>query len=116
MAQKPRFPDGPHRLAVAMQWVSVITTIGMEMALPAVVGAWLDRRWNTSPWCVAVGAAIGFAVGITHLLQVVSGQHRASPPASPRTPSSGDRARTAGDREEAALDTPDETPDGGGPP
>ncbi len=59
-----------------MQWVSLVTTIGMGMALPALLGSWLDRRWGTAPWCVTAGAALGFAVGLTHLLQLASGKQR----------------------------------------
>ena len=57
-------------MAVAMNWVSQITTIGLEMSLPALGGNWLDDRWGTSPWLVCIGAVIGFGVGMWHLLKL----------------------------------------------
>ena len=58
-------------MAVAMQWVSRITTVSLEMSLPAGLGYWLDRKFQTEPWLVVCGAVIGFTVGLTHLLQIV---------------------------------------------
>ena len=54
-----------------MQWVSQITTVSLEMALPALLGNWLDSRWQTEPWLVVVGGALGFTLGMRHLLQMV---------------------------------------------
>lgn len=97
MTRPPQTPDPARRLAVAMQWVSVVTTIGMEMALPALLGSWLDRRWKTSPWCVVAGAVLGFAVGLTHLLQLARGRH--GPGARSRAASS-DSVPLAGSKRE----------------
>lgn len=58
-------------LVIAAEWVSRITAVGLEMALPAGVGHWLDRRWGTEPWLVIAGAALGFTVGFRHLLQML---------------------------------------------
>jgi F0F1-type ATP synthase assembly protein I len=55
-------------MVVAMRWVNQITSISLEMALPAFLGRWLDQRWGTEPWLVAVGAVLGFAVAMVHLL------------------------------------------------
>lgn len=41
--------------------------VGLEMALPIAVGAWLDYRWGTSPWLVIAGVLVGFLVGMVHL-------------------------------------------------
>jgi len=41
--------------------------VGLEMALPIAVGAWLDSRWGTSPWLAIAGVIIGFTVGMVHL-------------------------------------------------
>lgn len=58
-------------MVVAAQWVSQITTVSLEMALPAAFGYWLDNKWGTAPWLVIVGGILGFTVGFRHLLQMV---------------------------------------------
>jgi predicted neutral ceramidase superfamily lipid hydrolase len=57
-------------MAIAMQWVSRITTISLSMALPAGLGYWLDRHWGISPWLTIVGAVLGFAAAMAQLLQL----------------------------------------------
>jgi F0F1-type ATP synthase assembly protein I len=59
-------------LVVAIEWVQQITTISLEMALPAGLGYWLDGRWGTGPWLVSIGALLGFVVGMRHLLQLAA--------------------------------------------
>ena len=59
-------------LAVAMQWVSWVTTVSLEMVVPAVVGYWLDRHFETRGALLAVGAVLGFVVGMSRLLKLAS--------------------------------------------
>ena len=61
--------DDRSPLAVAAQWVSQITGIGLEIVLPIVVGRWLDERWGTSFWTV-VGVLVGPLLGFWHLLKL----------------------------------------------
>ena len=56
-------------LAVAMEWVAKITTVALEMILPAIAGGFLDRRLGTQHWAL-VGLVLGFVVGLWHLLQM----------------------------------------------
>ncbi|QDV16114.1 Putative F0F1-ATPase subunit (ATPase_gene1) [Gimesia panareensis] len=63
-------------LVEAHQWVSRLITVSLEMALPAFLGHWLDEKWNTSPWLTAVGALLGFACGMAHLLQMAKEAER----------------------------------------
>jgi Putative F0F1-ATPase subunit Ca2+/Mg2+ transporter len=56
-------------LALAMEWVAKITTVALEMVLPAVGGGYLDRRFGTNYWALA-GVAVGMVVGMWHLLQM----------------------------------------------
>jgi putative F0F1-ATPase subunit (Ca2+/Mg2+ transporter) len=69
----------------AMEWVAKITTVGLEMVLPAVGGRYLDSRLGTSYW-VLLGLVLGFVVGMWHLLQMTQ------PPRGGGT--RGDRARS----------------------
>ena len=63
-------PERRSALSVGMEWASRITTVGLEFALPPLAGAWLDRWWGTGPWATVVGAVLGFAVGMMHILRV----------------------------------------------
>lgn len=65
-------------LVVAMEWVSKVTTIGLEMALPPTVGHWLDERWDTEPWLVLTGAILGMAVAALHLRELLQIENRRS--------------------------------------
>jgi ATP synthase protein I len=55
-------------IVVGMFWVQQITSIAVEMALPAALGLYLDKRWGTGPWLLAVGAIVGFLAALWHLL------------------------------------------------
>jgi ATP synthase protein I len=63
-------PEPRSILSVGMQWASRVTTIGLEFALPPLMGAGLDRWWKTSPLATIIGAVVGFAVGMVHLLRI----------------------------------------------
>lgn len=63
-------------MVVAMHWVSQVTTVGLEMSLPAGLGYWLDLRWGTLPWLVSLGGLLGFGLGMWHLLKMVKGLDR----------------------------------------
>ena len=54
-------------MAVALGWVSRITTVALEMVLPGVLGFWLDRQFGTV-FLGLVGFALGFVLGMRHLL------------------------------------------------
>jgi ATP synthase protein I len=55
-------------MVVAMHWVQQITSIAIEMVAPAGLGYWLDGRWGTGPWLLALGALLGFLLAFRHLL------------------------------------------------
>ena len=63
-------PDERSPIAIAMEWSARLTTIGLEMAIPAGGGYWLDLRIGTSPVFVILGAMLGFAAGMFHLMQI----------------------------------------------
>ena len=53
----------------AVHWTSRITTIALEMTVPAIVGIWADRRFDTS-YLGLLGLLIGVPLGIWHLLRM----------------------------------------------
>lgn len=56
--------------AEAYQWVSIVTTVTLEMVLPAYGGSLLDEYWSTGSILTTIGAGLGMLVAITHLLQI----------------------------------------------
>lgn len=75
-------------MVIAMQWVQQITSISMEMVLPAGLGYWVDSRWGTSPWLLITGAILGLILAMTHLMQLAKRQNRR------RSGQSGPNAKT----------------------
>jgi F0F1-type ATP synthase assembly protein I len=67
-------------MAVAMQWVSQITSVSLMMVVPAALGYWGDKEFHTGPWLLIVGALLGTAVGMLQLFQLVAGGKAKGPP------------------------------------
>lgn len=65
-------PHDPTLMAVAMRWVSRITTVSLEMVLPGLAGMWADREWGTVVLFTLLGFGLGMAVGIWHLIRMTS--------------------------------------------
>lgn len=68
-AQKNPDPDPtqPSPMAEAMRWVSVVTSVSLEMVVPALVGAWIDRSLGSS-FAVWIGLVLGPILGFWHLM------------------------------------------------
>jgi len=66
--------DDRSPMAMAIEWSTRLMTIGMEMALPAAGGYWLDLHVGTSPIFLVLGAMLGFAAGMFHLLRIARQQ------------------------------------------
>ena len=62
-------PRGLNPMALAMEWVAKITTVGLMMVLPAVGGRYLDNRLGTNYW-VLIGLGVGMIAGFVHLLNI----------------------------------------------
>ena len=71
MAAPPEDKRPP--MAVAMEWVSRITTVALTMVLPAGGGYWIDQRLGTAPWLLILGAGGGLVFGMMQLLAMVGG-------------------------------------------
>jgi hypothetical protein len=85
-------PRKPHSMALAMAWVAKITTVSLEMSLPAIGGAFLDRRLGTRYW-VLVGLVLGVTVGIWHLIQMTQPRRGNRPPRDPGNSQRGPAGR-----------------------
>ena len=69
-------PESRTIVSVGMEWASRVTTIGLEFALPPLLGSVADRWWKTAPWLTVVGAVLGFAVGMMHVLRLAREKSR----------------------------------------
>lgn len=61
-------PDDALGLGLTMAHRGI--TLGLAFTLPALGGLFLDRRWGTRPALTLLGATLGFAAGMYHLLRL----------------------------------------------
>ena len=67
-------------------------TLGLQFALTIValcgLGWWLDTRWGSTPWCLVVGAILGFVAGFVNLVRAVPSppDPKRRPPGDPKPP------------------------------
>lgn len=66
-------------MSVGFTWASRITSLGLEFALPAWGGWWLDGRLGTRPWCLIAGTILGFGTGIVHLVGIARDAAKGGP-------------------------------------
>lgn len=52
-------------------WATRLTGLGLEFVACAVLGWWLDRRWNTTPWLTLAGIALGLVSATLHMVALV---------------------------------------------
>ncbi|MGL6196685.1 MAG: hypothetical protein ACRC2T_17875 [Thermoguttaceae bacterium] len=62
--------DGRSPLAIGYAWSVIISTIALEMTLPALFGFWLDYKFGTLILFTIIGAVLGMITGMTHLIQI----------------------------------------------
>jgi F0F1-type ATP synthase assembly protein I len=63
-------------MAVAMEWVSRITSVALMMTLPAGAGYWGDQHLGSAPWLLVLGAAVGLVMGMMQLLRMTAPARR----------------------------------------
>lgn len=77
--------DDRSRLALAMEWVSVVTTISAEMVVPGFLGYGLDWLCGTRVVFLMLGMAGGLTLALWHLVRL-SPARNGKPPASGKPP------------------------------
>jgi len=86
-------------MAVALEWVSRITTVALEMVLPGVLGIWIDGKTGIPLVFTLLGFGLGGSLAMWHLLSMTrlpdkkNGSH---PPSS--GPRSADGSSADGNR------------------
>lgn len=74
-APQDRLGDGPSepRTSDGAAGGFGLVGIGFEflatICLLGAVGWWADRRWNTFPWLMIAGGAVGFAAGLAMIVR-----------------------------------------------
>jgi ATP synthase protein I len=81
-------PESRSSLALGMEWASRVTTIGVEFALPMLLGYGADRWLGTLPVATVAGLFLGVVVG---LVQTVRLARQLPGGSTPSRPSRGDR-------------------------
>ena len=51
--------------------------LGMEIAAPIILGAWVSSTWNLGPWPVITGLCLGIVGAVAHVLVFLKRQQRA---------------------------------------
>jgi F0F1-type ATP synthase assembly protein I len=62
--------DDRSPFAVAMEWSARLTTISMELVLPALGGYWLDQRLGTRVLFLILGVMLGFVAATLSLVRL----------------------------------------------
>ncbi len=60
----PPSPPDPGKMGKAL----MLTQVGMEMVVPALIGLGIDYGLGSAPWCLIIGALLGFGGGLVHLV------------------------------------------------
>lgn len=63
-------------LALGVQWSSRITSIALEMVLPAVLGIWIDSKLGTEILFTVLGGILGMSAAMMHLLRISKEEHK----------------------------------------
>lgn len=63
-------------LAEGMRWSAMITTVGLEMAVPGIAGWWLEKQTGI-PYLAILGLAIGPPLGLWHLIMMTRNKRKA---------------------------------------
>lgn len=66
-------------MAEAMAWVSRITTISLEMVVPALAGHFADKFFGTQ-FLVLLGAGFGMLLGFWQLLAIAKQKQKNNTP------------------------------------
>jgi F0F1-type ATP synthase assembly protein I len=65
--------SGDRRAATNLRGLGPYLTMGIQLAIPVIafffLGRWLDHRWNTSPWLMIGGIALG---GVGGMIKFIS--------------------------------------------
>ena len=61
---------GPNRSGGDYGGLALVSTAVAEMVLPILAGVWADRRFDSAPFGLVIGAVVGLVGGFAHLVYV----------------------------------------------
>jgi F0F1-type ATP synthase assembly protein I len=62
--------DGRNAVTRGYVLATRVTSIGMQMALPPAIGWWADKKFNTEPWLLCLGAILGLTISLIELVRL----------------------------------------------
>ena len=66
--------DGRSPLAIGYMWSVVITSLGIELVLPILLGVYLDFKLGTRCLCLILGVLLGFFVAAVNFIKLMKTQ------------------------------------------
>ncbi len=62
--------DDRSALSLAWSWATRVIVVAATMVVPALVGAWIDRKLGIVAVCMLIGLAIGVTAAIIQLIGI----------------------------------------------
>jgi F0F1-type ATP synthase assembly protein I len=78
--------DDRTRLARAYHRATQVATIAIGMVIPPIVGHFADEKWGTKVLFTILGAVLGLAYGIWHLMKLAGSANNQRPPGADHEP------------------------------
>ena len=69
-SEKKNEKDSRSPYAIGYERSVLVSSIGMEMALPPIFGIWLDHKFGTVILFTILGAVLGMTTALIHLVQI----------------------------------------------
>jgi F0F1-type ATP synthase assembly protein I len=76
MAASEESRDGRNSVARGYVLATKVSSIGMQMAFPPLIGWWIDTKWGTTPWMLMLGACLGFVISLLELIKFANDSNR----------------------------------------
>jgi F0F1-type ATP synthase assembly protein I len=70
--------DGRSAMARGYVLASRASSIGLQMAIPAAVGWWVDSQWKTTPGFLIAGVVLGFVAAMFELVKLARDSEQAN--------------------------------------
>jgi F0F1-type ATP synthase assembly protein I len=66
----PRDPQPPEKkVPTWLRYSGLGVELGAAIAVPTLLGLWIDRQFATKPWFFLIGFLLGLAAGLTQFIR-----------------------------------------------